>query len=143
MLTPEFLTTRFGNPALPSNEKLYMVLWNLPPSLKVGALPSRIYCHKAMIAPLQQAFKKIIETGCINELKTWDGCFNVRKQRGSTSAWSLHAWGLAIDVNAAENGLGKEPVLSKAFVNCFTSSGFDWGGNFSRKDGMHFQLNRV
>jgi hypothetical protein len=53
---------------------------------------------------------------------------------------SLHSWGIAVDVNAFENGLGKDPKLSKAFVKCFTDAGFNWGGVWRRRDGMHFEL---
>jgi hypothetical protein len=56
---------------------------------------------------------------------------------------SLHSWGLAIDVNAFENGLNQTPKLSAGFVKCFTDAGFDWGGTWQRKDGMHFQLSKI
>ena len=56
---------------------------------------------------------------------------------------SLHSWGIAIDVNAFENGLNMTPKLSPGFVKCFTDNGFYWGGNFKRKDGMHFELNSI
>ena len=78
-----------------------------------------------------------------NELKTWDGCFNIRKQRGSLLSMSLHSWGVAIDVNAAWNGLGKVPQLTPAFVKACKDAGFDWGGEWKRKDGMHFQLSKI
>ena len=95
-----------------------------------------------MVAPLMAAFKALIATGCVTELKTWDGCFNIRKKRG-LSSMSLHSWAIAIDVNAFENGLGQTPKLSKLFVSCFTNNGFDWGGTWTRKDGMHFQLSKI
>jgi hypothetical protein len=88
---------------------------------------------------LEKAFKNIIDRGLVNELKTWDGCFNIRKKRGATSA-SLHSWGIAIDINAAWNGFGKPPTMSKELVSCFKDVGFDWGGDWTRPDGMHFQL---
>lgn len=95
-----------------------------------------------MNAPLEKALSNLIRTGHIEELKTWDGCFNIRKKkRGSTP--SLHSWGLAIDVNAAWNGFGEIPTLSSGFVQCFTDSGFDWGGIWTRPDGMHFQLSKI
>jgi hypothetical protein len=68
-------------------------------------------------------------------------CFNIRRKRGSGTP-SLHSWGVAIDVNAAWNGFGKTPKLSSQFVKCFTSNGFDWGGEWGVPDGMHFQLKR-
>lgn len=119
-----------------------MVLWDVPSELEIGVIPKRIYCNKDMVEPLKLAFKKLIDTKCVNELKTWDGCFNIRKKRGLTSM-SLHSWGLAIDVNAFENGLNQAPKLSKLFVSCFITSGFEWGGTWTRKDGMHFQLAKI
>ena len=56
---------------------------------------------------------------------------------------SLHSWGIAIDVNAFENGLNQIPKLSPGFVKCFTDAGFEWGGTWKRKDGMHFQLAKI
>lgn len=140
MVTPAQALAKYGQPEKESS----MVLWDIPAELEIGVIPRRLYCNKDIIEPLSKAFKELIETGKISELKTFDGCFNIRYQRGSRTAASLHSWGIAIDVNAAWNGLGKEPQLSPEFVKCFTDNGFDWGGNFkSRKDGMHFQLNKI
>lgn len=138
MITSAQALKKYGDPTKESN----MTLWDVPKELEIGVLPKRLYCNKDMILPLTKAFKNLISTGCVKELKTWDGCFNIRKKRGLTSM-SLHSWGIAIDVNAAWNGLNKEPQLSKEFVNCFTLAGFDWGGTWTRKDGMHFQLKTI
>jgi hypothetical protein len=119
-----------------------MTLWDVPTNLEIGVIPKRLYCNRLMIAPLTQAFTKLIQRGLIGELKTWDGCFNVRKKRGLASQ-SLHSWGIAIDVNAAWNGLGQKPTLSPEFVKCFTDAGFHWGGTWTRSDGMHFQLSKI
>jgi hypothetical protein len=119
-----------------------MMLWDVPSELEIGVIPRRIYCNKDLVEPLSKAFKALIETGNVTELKTWDGCFNIRTIRGS-STMSLHSWGVAVDLNAFENGLGKIPRLSDGFVLCFTQNGFDWGGRFGRPDGMHFQLQKI
>jgi hypothetical protein len=95
-----------------------------------------------MLVPLSKAFFNLIEQGIQDELKTWDGCFNIRKKRGLTSM-SLHSWGIAIDVNAAWNGLNQKPNLSAKFVKCFTDAGFEWGGLWQRRDAMHFQLKTI
>jgi D-alanyl-D-alanine carboxypeptidase len=139
MVTSQQALKKYGNPS-PSNPNL--VLWDVPAELEIGIIPKRIYCNKDMIAPLTAAFKALITTGCVTELKTWDGCFNIRKKRGLASM-SLHSWAIAIDVNAFENGLNQTPKLSKLFVSCFTNNGFDWGGVWKRKDGMHFQLSKI
>jgi len=142
MVTSKQCFEKWGDPLTQEDEGEYMTLWDVPAELEIGVIPKRIYCNKAMVAPLMQSFKNLIERGYVAELVTWDGCFNIRKKRGLTSM-SLHSWGAAFDVNAAWNGLGKEPKLSSGFVKCFTDAGFDWGGTWKRKDGMHFQLSKI
>jgi len=135
LLTALECFTRYGHP---ESEKA-MVLWDIPHELEIGVIPKRLYCNKDMIAPLSKAFANLIKTGCVKELKTFDGCFNIRKKRGAMTQ-SLHSWGVAVDVNAQWNQMGKPSTLSKEFVKCFTDAGFDWGGLFSKTDAMHFQL---
>ena len=119
-----------------------MTLWDVPTELEIGVIPKRIYCNKDMVIPLQCAFRNLIDRELVRELKAWDGCFNIRRKRGGISS-SLHSWGLAVDVNAAWNRMGKTPKLSPEFVKCWTDAGFEWGGNWTLKDGMHFQLARI
>jgi len=135
MVTSAQALKKYGDPTLERG----MVVWDVPANLEIGVIPKKIYCNRDLVNPLQQAFKNLIDTGKVAELKTWDGCFNIRKKRG-LSSMSLHSWGLAIDVNAAWNQLNMNPTLSKEFVKCFTDAGFDWGGTWTRKDGMHMQL---
>ena len=139
MVTSQQCLDKYG-PASESNKN--MVLWDVPAELEIGVIPKRLYCNRDMIGPLTAAFKNLISTGAVKELKTWDGCFNIRKKRG-LQTMSLHSWGIAVDVNAFENGLYMEPKLSAQFVKCFTDAGFDWGGVWKRKDGMHFQLTKI
>lgn len=142
MVTSKQCLEKWGDPTTPEGEGNYMTMWDVPSNLEIGVIPKRLYCNKAMIVPLTKAFTNLIQRKLVNELKTWDGCFNVRKMRG-LGAQSLHSWGIAVDVNAAWNGLGQTPKLTSEFVKCFTDAGFDWGGLWSRKDGMHFQLNKI
>lgn len=139
MVTSTQALKKYGEPS-PSNQ--FLILWDVPTELEIGVIPKRIYCNKDLVEPLRKAFKALIDSGHVKELKTWDGCFNIRKKRG-LSSMSLHSWGIAIDVNAFENGLGQVPKLSAGFVKCFTDNGFDWGGTWTRLDGMHFQLNKI
>jgi hypothetical protein len=138
MVTSKQALAKYGDP----NLQRAMVLWDVPGYMEIGVIPKRIYCNRDMIEPLSKAFHNLIQTGHVKELKTWDGCFNIRKKRGLASM-SLHSWGIAIDVNAFENGLNQTPKLSPGFVKCFTDAGFDWGGLWKRKDGMHFQLKSI
>jgi len=139
MVTSQQCISKYGEPSAKSK---WLTLWDVPTELEIGVIPKRIYCNKDLIGPLSKAFKNLIDRGYVKELKTWDGCFNVRKKRG-LSSWSLHSWAIAVDLNAFENGLNQTPKLSKGFVKCFTDAGFDWGGNWQRKDGMHFQLSII
>jgi len=139
MVTSQQAQKKYG---APSESNKCMILWDVPTELEIGVIPKRIYCNKDMVKPLEQAFKNLIQRNHVAELKTWDGCFNIRKKRGLTSM-SLHSWGLAVDVNAFENGLGVKPKLSAGFVKCFTDAGFTWGGFWTRADGMHFQLSTI
>lgn len=138
MITSNECFKKFGEPNA-EFEKKWMILWDVSKELEIGIIPKKIYCNKLLIKPLEKAFKNLIDRNFVTELKTWDGCFNVRLKRGLNS-YSLHSWGIAIDVNAAWNGLNVKPVLSEGFVKCFTDAEFEWGGNWTRKDGMHFQL---
>ena len=142
MITSKQCFDKFGDPLTTHDEGKYMVMWDVPLTLEIGVIPKRLYCNKLMIQPLTTAFNNLISRNIVHELKTWDGCFNIRKKRGLASM-SLHSWGLAIDVNAAWNGLGMESKLSPEFVKCFTDAGFHWGGQWSRKDPMHFQLSKI
>ena len=114
LLTSADCLKKYGSP---ESEK-QMTLWDVPTALEIGVIPKKIYCNKDMVNPLALAFQNLIKTGFVRELKTWYGCFNIRKKRGAASH-SLHSWGVAIDINAAWNGFGKLPKLSAGFVKCF------------------------
>lgn len=135
MITAKDCLAKYG---LPEKER-NMVLWHIPDKLRLGVIPKKVYCNRDMAFPLDKALNNVIARGLIKELKSWDGCFNLRKTRGGNSA-SLHSWGVAVDICAAGNGFGKTPTMSKELVNCFKDAGFDWGGDWERSDGMHFQL---
>lgn len=135
---------KWGDPSTKNDEGKYMVLFTLPLEIveAIPIIPKRIYCNELLVIPLSEALQNVVDRGLSDELVSWDGCFNIRKKR-SLKSWSLHSWGIAIDINAATNGLGKIPKMSKELVKCFTDAGFDWGGEWSRPDGMHFQLKKI
>jgi len=138
MITSQQALKKYG----PSETEKFMVLWDVPSELEHGAIPKRIYCNRDLVAPLGIAFANVISKGLVAQIRTWDGCFNIRRKRGASSS-SLHSWGIAIDINAAWNQFGKQPTMSPELVKCFTDAGFDWGGTWSKPDGMHFQLSKI
>ena len=145
---------KYGDPNLLETQNKNFVLFVVPEDMRkafshvrfsaVGTIgfPKKIFMNKDFKSILERALINIIDRGFAKELKTWDGCFIIRQKRGLTSL-SLHSWGLAVDVNAFENGLNKTPKLSAEFVKCFTDAGCEWGGNWNRKDGMHFQKSKI
>ena len=139
MLTSQQCLRKYGPP---SDSNSHMTMWDVPGFLEIGMIPKRIYCNRDLVMPLSKAFQELIRTGHVNELKTWDGCFNIRKKRGG-STMSLHSWGVAVDLNAYANCFGCRPQLTPGFVKCFTDNGFDWGGTWRKPDGMHFQLKSI
>jgi len=99
----------------------------------------KIYGNFALEAPLRKAFGLLVERGLAGELRTYDGCFNIRRMKGGASL-SVHSWALAVDFNAAENPFGGAVSFSNEFIRCFADAGFEAGALWHTKDGMHFQL---
>lgn len=70
----------------------------------------------------------------------YDGCYNFRNVRGAGHL-SMHAYGAAIDFDAAENPLGAtHGKMQPAVVAIFKAEGWRWGGDYTgRKDPMHYE----
>jgi len=134
MISALQLYSRYGAPENESN----MMILVVPVALGLAHVPRKIYCNKAIGKPLLQAFTNVAMAGLQDKIRTWDGCFNIRKKRGAVSQ-SLHSWGYAVDINAAWNAFGKTPTMDPRIVQCFKEAGFDWGGIWRKPDGMHFQ----
>lgn len=136
MVTSKDCIEKYGYPESQSNMKLYTL------DVDIDTVPSKVYCNVDMIGPLKKALTLVRNRGLSNEIKTWDGVFCIRKKRGSRS-YSLHSWGIAVDINAFENPIGAKPKISHSLVKCFEEAGFEWGGNWKVSDGMHFQLKSI
>lgn len=143
MLTQKQLIERFGKPSVDNLtfERKWMEVWIVPVEIReqIPVLPEKIYTHKLMVDKLLKVFTALIDANLHNEIKTWNGCFNIRKKRGLKTL-SLHAWGLAIDLNAATNPLGGVVTWSEEFLAVWRRNGWICGADWTRKDGMHFQL---
>jgi hypothetical protein len=73
----------------------------------------------------------------------YNGLYNPRLKRGSSSSWSMHAWMNAIDINAGKNGNKTSwPVnatMPIEVMECFAKEGWLSAGAFWGRDAMHFQ----
>jgi hypothetical protein len=129
-------------------EQKWMTLWKGSKFTKATGVAwpkdapfSRIYCNKDLVPYINNTFITLIEKGLFKELKTFDGCWNVRPIRGSkTGKWSTHSFGVALDLNAKENPLNGPINFSPEFLQVWRDTGWTCGADFKRKDGMHFQI---
>ena len=105
--------------------------------------------HKDCAYQLLQMFKEWDEVGILDKIITYGGSYISRFIRGSRKHLSGHSYGTAFDINMAWNGLGRTPALVgqkgcvREMVAIAEKWGFYWGGHFSRKDGMHFEVYKI
>jgi hypothetical protein len=176
------LTGRFWHSGCPTSLSQLRVLnvtyWGWDGRPHTGSL----VVNEAAVAPLTTVFRKLYELRfpfrhlsvaeaygpAASQPKDGDisGSFECRDAvpspcsgGKSTGTWSMHAYGLAIDVNPRENpyvgcGQSRDPaalsymnrsklrkgMVTPAVVDAFRSVGWGWGGSWSgsTKDYMHF-----
>ena len=105
-------------------------------------LPSNptIDIHRDAAEPLARVLEDLEERGLLGLIRTYDGVYNPRLVRGSTTNLSSHAYGTSIDLNARENPLGSPPTPDqRRLAEVFERHGWYWGDRFSRRDPMHFE----
>ncbi|MBW8683359.1 M15 family metallopeptidase [Chitinophaga rhizophila] len=109
----------------------------------------RVAFHKKAAGQLIRLWKDWEDAGLLPLVLTWGGSFVPRFIRGSRSTLSNHSFGSAFDINVAWNPLGAQPALVgqkgsvRELVTLANENGFYWGGHFSRKDGMHFEVAQI
>lgn len=160
MITTRQLIEKFGNPMADAAtfERNHMMILEVPAALRahMRPVPGKIYINKVAAPLLIPTLEKIVAQGCASEIRTWDGCFNIRKQRGSNII-SRHSYGIAIDMNATWNPLirrvpaaqrtelrKKYVTWSEKFLDCWRSTGWVCGADWNTSlDGMHFEINEI
>jgi len=99
-----------------------------------------VTCHRAAIEPLITVLTEIEAAGLAGLVDKSDyaGCFSPRLTSPGGMV-SRHAWGLAVDINAAANPFGARSRQDPRLVEIFQRHGFAWGGNWPHPDAMHFE----
>ena len=124
---------------------------HLPAPLKLGWADQKVTafaCHKLVEDVFSSFFHELHRRSlwdCIGTItacvETFDGAYNPRTVTASQKV-STHAWGIAFDINAARNPLGRTPTIDQKIVAIGKDHNLTWGGDWSRPDGMHFQYAR-
>ena len=101
-----------------------------------------VTCHRALLPPLRAALAELARRGLARLVDPGDyaGCYAPRRiqPRGQLS---LHAWGLAVDLNASSNPFRGRSRQDPRLVRIMERHGFTWGGRWpTRPDPMHFEL---
>jgi D-alanyl-D-alanine carboxypeptidase-like protein len=100
-----------------------------------------VSCHRKMIPRLRAAMAELVRRGLAHTVNPGDyaGCYAPRRiqPRGQLS---LHAWGLAVDLNASRNPFRGASHQDPRLVRVMEKHGFTWGGRWpTRPDPMHFE----
>ncbi|MDD1538628.1 M15 family metallopeptidase [Riemerella anatipestifer] len=146
---------KFGTPQ--QDGRGYLTTIDLPYPMRLAwdrnIVVRKMTCHKDIAIPLKEVFKDLLNHYGYNRIKElgidlFGGCFNYRAMRGGTS-WSVHAWGLAIDLDPARNKLRETAKTArfarpeyKPMIDIFYKHGFINLGVERNYDWMHFQWNK-
>lgn len=146
----------FGNPGTGKADKKW-VKENIVTVRDLPGVPHKWYVqlHRLAEPYVREALRRAREVSNY-EIERFAG-FVFRHQRHDASRpLSYHSWGIAVDINPAQNGARAVPSpmpwtrewkeiwpngVDKMFVEAFESVGFSWGGRWqSFRDPMHFEL---
>ncbi|WP_027381883.1 M15 family metallopeptidase [Epilithonimonas caeni] len=120
------------------------IAWDKKTSVK------KLTCHKAIAEPLKAVFADLLKAYGYEKIKElgidlFGGCFNFRQMRGGSN-YSVHAWGLAIDLDPERNQLKETSKTArfarpeyKQMIDIFYKNGFVSLGREKNYDWMHFQ----
>lgn len=143
----------FGAPGDPGSLVSLPLPYPLRPSWSPATELTSITCHRLVAAPLRRIFQRTLEhygMERIRELRLdiYGGCFNNRAIRGGSRP-SLHAWGIAVDLDPERNTLymsAPEAAFSgpeyDAFWSIVEKEGAFSLGRERNYDWMHFQFAR-
>ena len=104
-----------------------------------------VTCHRRFIPPLRRALAELERRGLSRLVDRGDyaGCYAPRRIPSSGSL-SLHAWGVAIDLNARANPPLGASRQDPRLVRAMEEAGLTWGGRWpTAPDPMHFELHAV
>ena len=103
-----------------------------------------VTCHRILFPQLRAALTEVVQRGLADKIHPGEyaGCYYPRFIAGTTQL-SLHAFGIALDLNVPGNLRGTRGEIDRDVVRIFKKWGFTWGGDWAWTDPMHFEMNAV
>ena len=99
-----------------------------------------VRCHRLFLPQLHAALREVKRRGLAKKINQYSGCYYPRFIGSDPNGrLSHHSWGIAVDINAAENRFGASPTMDPRIVAIFENNGFIWGGRWLVPDGMHLE----
>jgi hypothetical protein len=103
-----------------------------------------VTCHRTVVDMLRGALGQLVDEGLAHlvDPAEFAGCWNprfIRTITGTPAGISRHAWGAAVDINAASNPQGSAGDQDARLVAIMEEWGFTWGGDWVVPDAMHFE----
>ena len=124
------------------------IAWDLKSKLKA------YNCHEKVKENMERVWQRTFDYYGYEKIKElgidlFGGCLNVRRKRGGSN-WSMHAWGIACDIDPDRNSLHtswKNSQMSKPAYKQFVQFWYDEGainlGKEANYDPMHYQFARL
>ena len=153
MMTTNEIVKKYGKP----NEtgEGYLTVIQLPYPMRLAwdldVKVTRMSCHKLVADKFLAVFNDLLCHYGYDEIvrlgiDLFGGCFNYRRMRGGSN-WSLHSWGIAIDLDPARNKLRESKITArfarpeyKPMIDIFYKNGFISLGVERDFDWMHFEI---
>lgn len=125
-----------------------VIAWNTRQSV------SKMTCHEKVADAMAGIFDRTLDAYGLDRIKAlglnmYGGCLNVRKMRGGSS-YSMHSWGIAVDLDPANNQLRWNNTRARfakpdyeEFWRIVEAAGAVSLGRARNFDWMHFQFARL
>ncbi len=139
----------------PGNPQCTAALVNLPFPMRIAWDKNQIIkqfrCHTKVETAFERIFQKTLEHYGLPTIQKlgldlFGGCYNLRQKRGGKS-WSMHSWGIAIDLDPEKNQLkwnkSKATFAKPDYVPFWKIVEAEGGVSLGRQrdyDWMHFQF---
>lgn len=116
-----------------------------------GPVDGQLWLHRKVAAQIQALWQAWEERGLLPLVLSFGGAFNPRFVRGQAARQVLsnHAFATAFDINVKWNPFGAQPATARQpgcvypLVPVAHEFGLYWGGHFTHRDGMHFEVAKL